>query len=177
MVREREVFSLIVKNKTEKNKNRLVIILIILLLSLLIGLAAVLRTHRTDNSSLITDDNAVPWNGEQSLPRAAQSHNDAIAIPGFDSLVLIANQTEQDVNFYNPKINDCLFVMTLYSDNEQLWQSGYIAPGNGYYQIELEKVLYAGKHNGRLRVQCFKSDGTELNSANINFELEIIERK
>lgn len=59
------------------------IILIIIFVLLLITGAVVLRTHKTDNPSLIKDSNATPWNGEQSLPRAARAHENAIAIPGF----------------------------------------------------------------------------------------------
>ena len=66
-------------------KRKKFIILIIIFVQLLITGAVVLRTHKTDNPSLIKDSNATPWNGEQSLPREA-------------------------------------------------WKSGYIVPGNGYYQ-------------------------------------------
>jgi len=64
-------------------KRKKFIILIIIFVLLLITGAVVLRTHKTDNPSLIKDSNATPWNGEQSLPRAARAHENAIAIPGF----------------------------------------------------------------------------------------------
>jgi len=159
-----------------KSKKIIIVLIIIIILLLIFGTAEVLRTHRTDNESLIKDDNATPWNGEQSLPRAARAQGDVIAIPGFDELVFIERQKEQAVNFYNPEGNDCLFLMTLFVNEKQVWKSGYVAPGNGYYQIELADELSKGQYSGVLRIQCFKSDGSELNSAKVNFNLIVIER-
>lgn len=158
-----------------KTKNVFIFLIVILVLILTIG-AVVLRTHKTDNPSLIEDRNATPWNGEQSLPKAARAQGNAIAIPGFDELVFIEHQKEQAVNFYNPESNDCLFLMTLFVNDRQIWKSGYVSPGNGYYQIELDDELSQGQYNGVLRIQCFKSDGSELNSAKVNFNLVVIER-
>ena len=91
-------------------------------------------------------------------------------------MVFIADQTTQKVNFYNPEINDCLFLMSLYVDEELLWQSGYVKPGDGYYEIELSRALPEGENfkNGCLRIQCYKLDGTTLNSARVSFKLMIV---
>lgn len=72
-----------------KSKRVMIIVIVVLVLLLIFGAAEVLRTHRTDKESLIKDDNAIPWNGEQSLPRAARAQGNAIAIPGFDEQVII----------------------------------------------------------------------------------------
>ena len=153
------------------------IIIILLLVNLFLILLPA-NGNRGGQTNLSTDDNAERWNGEQELPKSSLSETPAIAIPGFNEMVFIANQRTQDVNFYNPEINNCLFLMSLYVDEELLWQSGYIKPGDCYYQIELNKGLEASTNfkNGCLRIQCYKPDGTVLNSAKINFNLLVIEK-
>lgn len=157
-------------------KNKLlpvVIVLILLCISLIIGVVVI---SNDTGSFLPIDDAADDWNGNQQLPKASLGDKPAIAIPGFNELVFIANQTTQKVNFYNPLNNDCLFLMSLYVDEELLWQSGYVKPGDCYYEIELSRALPEGENfkNGCLRIQCYKLDGTTLNSARVNFKLMIV---
>lgn len=108
----------------------------------------------------------MPTNGE----------NKEIDIPGFKTLVFYTNQTSQKVNFYNPKENDCLFKLTLYADDKQLWESGYIQPNDGYYDIEISDSLNVGEYTGKLLYQCYKDDGTQLNSAVVTFKLIVKEQ-
>lgn len=161
-------------------KNKLlpiVIILILLCLSLLTYVVVSNQQGKENDSSLLPiDTNAGEWHGIQELPKASLGDTPAIAIPGFNELVFIADQTMQRVNFYNPKNNNCLFLMSLYVEDELLWQSGYVKPGDGYYEIELNRALPEDENfkNGCLRIQCYKLDGTTLNSAKVNFKLAII---
>ncbi len=152
------------------------IIIILLLVNLF--LIFIPTNNGNGRANLSVDDKTDRWNGEQELPKSSFEETPAIAIPGFNELVFIADQTTQKVNFYNPEINDCLFLMSLYVDEELLWQSGYVKPGDGYYKIELSRALPEGEifKNGCLRIQCYKMDGTELNSAKINFNLLVIEK-
>lgn len=163
----------------KKNKQTIVIVsLILLCLLLMVNLIVVTTNHKseTPDSTLPIDSNAEEWNGNQELPKASLGDNAAIVIPGFNELVFIADQTKQQVNFYNPEINDCLFLMSLYVDDELLWQSGYVKPGDGYYEIELSRALPEDEifKNGCLRIQCYKLDGTTLNSARVNFKLTVV---
>ena len=66
--------------------------------------------------------------------------------------------------------------MSLYVDEELLWQSGYVKPGDGYYEIELSRALPEGENfkNGCVSIQYYKLDGTTLNSAKVNFKLMIV---
>ena len=90
--------------------------------------------------------------------------------------LFISNQTSQKVNFYNPSENDCLFKLTLYADDKQLWESGYIQPSDGYYDIEISDPLDNGEYEGKLIYQCCKEDGTQLNSAVVSFKLTVKEQ-
>lgn len=128
------------------------------------------------STTLSPDNRAAEWSGNQSLPRQAWQEDSGIAIPGFNELAFYENQNDQQVNFYNPATNDCLFLMTLFVNEEQLWQSGYVAPGTGFYEIELDHSLQAGEYDCCLKIQCFRENGEELNSANVNFHLYVIQK-
>lgn len=157
------------------NKKRYVIVISVLLfLLLLLSGIFIFRSCSDDAenpSSLPHDSNAVDWEGNQHLPGASDSAG-KIAIPGFDSLVFLSNQTNQKVNFHNPSVNkDRLFLMTLYINDITYWQSGYCPAGNGYYDIELSQPLQKGEYTGFLKIQVFKPDGTEVNGAKVKFDL------
>lgn len=148
-------------------KKSIYISIIVILLLLLIGAAwYFLHNQSVDKLSLPTDSNAVEYEGDKPTNRLPNGQK-GIAIPGFDTLVFTANQTNQRVNFFNPDSNDCLFLMTLYIDDKPLWKSGYCKPGTGYYDIELSESLKAGEYSAYLKVQCFKEDGTVLNGARV----------
>ncbi len=159
----------------EKKRKQIYITVIILLLLLLLGaIIYILCNQRNSSPTLPADENAVEWEGKQKVPRL-QNGQKGIAIPGFDTLVFTANQTHQKVNFYNPSENDCLFRMTMYVNDEPLWQSGYCAAGNGYYDIDISKLLAVGDYPAYLKVECFKADGTPLNGAKVEFDLKVQE--
>ncbi len=101
----------------------------------------------------------------------AFNNSGGIAIPGFDSLYFNADQTTQKVNFFNPDINDCLFKMSLLVDETILWESENVAPGKGYYQIDLSKPLPIGEYSAFLKVNCFTLNGEPLNGASVEFRL------
>lgn len=146
---------------------------------LVVGLILCLAKCQHDGSNtspvepLEADEGAVAWEGNQSL---SDPHStDGIAIPGFDRLTFVAGTTGQRVNFYNPEVNSCLFLMSLYVKDALYWQSGYVEPGKGYYSIELTEGLPAGIYDAALLVQCYKPSGEALNSARIEFELTVTE--
>ena len=66
--------------------------------------------------------------------------------------------------------------MNLYAEDELIWKSGNISPGNGYYDIELNKNLSEGEQQGYLLIKCYKQDGTESNSAKVKFNIIVIPR-
>lgn len=151
-------------------KKRITVSACILLL-LLIGICIWFK-FTPNNPLLPTDNAATDWNGNQDLNNPA-TDIPQIAIPGITSLVFHADTTEQKVNFYNPEENDCLFLMRLCVDNTCYWESGYIEPGKGYYDITLSEPIPAGNYNAVLQVCCFQEDGTALNSANVEFDLTV----
>ena len=148
------------------------ILIVIILLLLAIGIAIVFK--HDNPATLLPDEAASSWQGKQELVKE-KTDVKQIAIPGFDSLVFVAGQTEQKVNFYNPKENDCLIVFSLHIENKELWRSGYCQPDTGYYTITLNEPLATGTYKACLLNQCYKPDGTPLNCANVDFTLTVQE--
>ena len=158
-------------------KKRVICVSIALLLVLLLAVLLMFRScnKNDDPSSLPVDSGAVDWNGNQHLPNGSSSAG-KICVPGFDSLVFVANQTVQKVNFYNPEVNgDRLFQMTLFIEDKEYWKSGYCPSGSGYYEIKLSAPIESGEYAGYLKIECFNPDGTQLNGARVTFNLIVTE--
>jgi hypothetical protein len=174
------------KNNAEYKTVRLIVILLIVVLLiswLLFGICIYVgftsNSEKSAQDTIIdTDGSASVWSGNQQLPRVASQAVDGIAIPGFSELVFYSGQTKQSVNFYNPEVNNCLFRMSLYINNELVWQSDLVQPGYGFYEIYLSRQYSNGNYFGYLKIECFSKDGIALNSARVNFNLTVItERK
>lgn len=161
-----------------KRRNTIIKIVQLLLIFLILVLFAYLVLNppfgRHSDSDMLQDNRAAVWNGNQYLPQAASKPVDGIIVPCFDQLTFYENKLTQKVNFYNPEENDCYFKFSLYSDGSFLWESGYVQPGNGFYEIDLKDYLAAGCHDGFLRVECFTYSGEALNSAKVHFNLTVI---
>lgn len=100
---------------------------------------------------------------------------DSIGIPGYERLVLKADQKKQDVLLFNPENNTCFFVIEiLTADGTSLFKSGLIEPGKALYSVELSQALKAGSYDGILCYYCY-AEGTlaELNGAEVNIKLEV----
>ena len=156
----------------KKKKCFLIIVLLFLLVVLL--LRSCDKNSDTIKELLPFDELAQEWVGKQDLPNGAENGG-RIQVPGFSTLVFNADQKSQKVNFYNPEENNCLFLMTLYVDEgREVWKSGYVQPGRGYYDIELNETLEKGEYNNAyLLINCFREDGTALNSARVEFNLTV----
>jgi len=119
-------------------------------------------------SSPSDESDGEAWHGKQAIEH--QTEVKQIAIPGIDKLYFVANQTEQQVNIYNPESNDCEIKFTLEVDGETLWQSAECSPGYGFYTINLSKPLVAGTYKGTLLHECSRNC-KELNSARMNIDI------
>lgn len=159
--------------KNIKKKRYLFILILLLIAILIVCLRSCEYDSENINNLLPIDDIAENWIGKQNLPNE-KDNNAKIEIPGFGSLNFFANEKNQKVNFYNPESNDCLFQMTLYVEEVELWRSGYVLPGKGYYNIELSDALKSGTYNAYLLINCFREDGTALNGARVEFKLNVI---
>lgn len=154
-----------------KKKKRFLIIMLMMAL-LLVALGFLFGRNDSNKKLLPHDDTAQNWDGDQKLPNGNKAK--LIEIPGFQSLVFFSNEEKQKVNFHNPESNTCLMKMSLYADNIELWHNeDYLAPGKGYYEIVVDNMLDVGNYAGKLQIQCYTEEGTELNGAVVNFDLTI----
>lgn len=146
--------------------------LVAVLLTIAIALAYSLFNENKDLMGV--DSSAVDWNGKRKAE--SKSDSDSIAIPGFSELSFVANERNQQVNFFNPEVNDCYFKLTLLTENgETLWTSDLIEPGKGLYSIELLQDLPEGQHdNAVLKYECFTldEDQSPLNGSEINLTIQ-----
>lgn len=156
----------------EKKRKTIMLALAAVLLTIAIALTYSLFNENKDLMGV--DSSAVDWNGKRKTESKGDS--DSIAIPGFSELSFVANERNQQVNFFNPEVNDCYFKLTLLTENgEMLWTSDLIEPGKGLYSIELLQDLPEGQHdNAVLKYECFTldEDQSPLNGSEINLTIQ-----
>ena len=133
---------------------------------------------KEDTPAAEVDDNARDWEGDKE-GYTGKKNTDTIDIPGYGSITLKADTKEQSVNLHNPEQNTCYFQMTLLlSDGTQVWKSGLLEPGKGFYDITLEQTLPAGTYEEAvLKYECFSmnEDQTPLNGSEIKLTLRVLE--
>ena len=101
-------------------------------------------------------------------------NNGKIRIPVIIGMSLKAYELEQTVDFYNPKVNNCYFIISLYlSDNTLIYKSALIAPDEHITNITLLHELQRGKYrNCKLVYNCVAMDGvTPLNGSDVAVEI------
>lgn len=149
------------------NKNIFSWVIIVILL--LFQIVLILKDDSPD-SGLVADSSAVQWDGEHKVDKLGNQYG-GIVIPGYDYICMKADSCEQRVNFHNPAENNCLFKFELCVKDVLVWQSEYVAPGFGFYDITMSQDFPAGEYFGSLKIRCFKESGEELNSAKVLFEV------
>ena len=121
------------------------------------------------------DEQSVEWQGEQSITNPHAKTYQGSYIPGFDTLNLVSGTKNQKVNFYNPESNSCYFKMYLFIDNHLVWQSEFVKPGRGFYDITLSREFQPCTTTGSMKIECYSIDTIKLTkTVNIKFNVEIL---
>lgn len=98
-----------------------------------------------------------------------EKNQGSISIPGYESITLAADKTQQTVGLPNPAENTCYFQISLIlEDGTMLWQSDLVKPGEISDPIVLNAPLAAGSYsNATMKYDCYTMDGsmTPLNGA------------
>ena len=120
---------------------------------------------------LIIDSGA----GDYVKPTQTQSEPN-VAIPGWGSITIPANQQTVSVDFYNPERNEGLYYLTfkliLSSTGEVLYESNAVPPGKHIQTITLSRALPAGTYDASVHVQPYRlSDETPTNNADMKTTL------
>ena len=90
---------------------------------------------------------------------------DRIALPQFAQLNMAADTAEQSLTFDNPYYNFAYFRVSLVLEDETIWESELLAPGETSSPVLLKEPLPAGEYEVLLCYACF-SDETEQNALN-----------
>ena len=183
MEKEDQVKNEIQINKEEKGRKRKAALIIIIIVIAAAVAAGIIISRNVGPGNPATqakepdlDEDAVNWQGEKTQQDEG-GVSEGIAIPGYKSISLKADQTEQSVNLFNPESNDCYFVISLIlPDGTRIWQSKMIPPGKGLYQITLDQTVPAGSYEDSiLKYECYKMDDdlTKLNGGEVKLVLEV----
>lgn len=111
---------------------------------------------------------------DKMLDFTPAAENKSIQIPAVTGIYMRAGQLNQTVDFYNPKENNCNFIISLYlSDNTLIYKSDMIAPSEHIRDITLLQELKRGVYrNCRLVYNCYSLDNkTQLNGSNVVLEI------
>ncbi len=158
-----------------KNKRKWYIIGALMIIALVIAIILLLRSCNggipPDTPSEITQSTT----SDKELDFTPAGDNDRrIQIPAVTGLYMRAEQLQQMVDFYNPKENNCYFVISLYlSDDTLIYKSDMIAPGEHITDITLLQELQRGIYrNCRMVYNCYSLDSKkQLNGSDVILEI------
>ncbi len=99
-----------------------------------------------------------------------------IKIPGYSTIAVDAGTKEVAVELTNPEENQVYFQITflLGEEQEQIYQSKFIRPGDHLYEITLDRALDPGTYDLTIQYDTFSMDEsyTPRNGASVNCILE-----
>ena len=156
----------------------LVIIIILVLLVFFLGDKKPLAEELKGGVSLQIDPNA----GEYVEPEKETTPSKGVAIPGWGSITIPANQKNITVDFMNPEANKDLYFLTFElripnkskKGYEVLYKSGLVAPGLHIQKIELARALKAGEYDAVIHVQPYKMDEARTPTNNADMKTKLI---
>ena len=163
------------ENKKTNSKTMNLVLVIVALLLLVMNVFLI-------GKLLAKPDTGASAGSSENLPEETEVEklDDRIAIPGYESVELIADSLEQNLCFPNPAQNNCYFQISLYlSDGTLLWKSADVAPGENSEPVVLSQALAAGKYQEAiLSYECFTMDKshTQLNGAQTALTLIVKEK-
>ena len=135
------------RQKKRDPRNTLMIILIVVAVA---AIALAVWALTTRNASPVETPRITPVPTPTETPLT-----DTIALPQFAWLNLKADQKEQTLTFDNPQRNFAYFRVSLVMDDETLWESELLAPGETSKPVVLSRPLPAGEYEVILGYACF----------------------
>lgn len=152
---------------------KLICITIVLALILLIGIATVVISDRSEtqqeNNFMFPE---ITGNGSDGF----MAHTKASAsIPAVTGIELESGQLAQKVEFSNPEENPCVFVISLYlGDGNLVFTTDPIYPGQTANDVNLTIKLDSGVYSGAILVyDCYSADGEMTPLTRCEFIVEI----
>lgn len=98
-----------------------------------------------------------------------------VTIPGITAMHIKSGEDRLVTGLYNPVENSGLYYLTfelsaiIDGKSELLYSSGLVEPGNGIYEIKLNKTFEKGTYNAVVHIQPYRMDKerTPTNNADI----------
>ncbi len=118
--------------------------------------------------AIATRNDGPPGNEAQSPEETMEpieKLTDTIALPQFAWLYLKADTIEQTLTFDNPPQNYVQLRVSIVLDDETLWESELLKPGESSGPVVLTRPLKTGEYGANLVYTCFTND-EEMNSLN-----------
>ena len=146
----------------------------LILLAIIVALTVILWPKAPDNSAgmgLTVD----PYSGSFVQPEKAAEDTEStggIAIPGWGSIRIQAEEKLVDVNLENPIDNEGKYYLSfgvyLKDQDKPLAETGLIQPGESALKLSLSKALEPGEYEAVVLVQPYRmADGSATNNAEI----------
>ena len=115
------------------------------------------------------DPNAGEYTGELPKDKSDESAV-GIKISGYPSVTIAKNTQDVKMALLNPEGNPCYFkfVIALKENDEVIYESKYVQPGDCIYDVHLNKPLAEGEYPAVIKISTIALDGeTPLNGANV----------
>lgn len=140
----------------------------------IIVIAILLSLKSCNDNTPNNNNNSSDTASDKVLDFTPAEESKSIQIPAVTGIYMRAGELKQTVDFYNPKENNCYFVISLYlSDDTLIYKSDMIAPAEHIKEITLLQELKRGIYrNCRLVYNCYSLDNkTQLNGSNVVLEI------
>lgn len=150
-----------------------ILLLIVVMLILLLLLKCCSNKASTPSPSEDTSQTTSTDKTLDFIP-AVDAPSNSITIPAVTGINLKSGQLQQKVDFYNPKENNCYFVISIYlSDDTLIYKSDFLAPTETITEINLLQTLQKGTYqNCRIVYNCYTLDSkATLNSGDVKIEI------
>lgn len=175
-------------NEKEKKSKKNLLLLLLLLLIIILLVILIWKSWDNDKSK---DPSSSPSGGVhlELDPNAGEyeeqekTNTQGVAIPGWGTLTIPANQTDVTVDFFNPEANKDLYYLTfelrLLDDSEKgyevLYTSGLVEPSLHIQKITLNRALSAGTYDAVIHVQPYRmnEEKTPTNNADMKTSLVV----
>lgn len=142
---------------------------------IIVIIVIVIMSLKCCNSTTTNDNNnSYDIASDKVLDFTPADESKSIQIPAVTGIYMRAGELKQTVDFYNPKENNCYFIISLYlSDDTLIYKSDMIAPAEQIKEITLLQELKRGIYrNCRLVYNCYSlDDKTQLNGSNVVLEI------
>lgn len=155
----------------DKTKQHLALFLLIA--ALFIGLISFLLSQ---SGGPDIDPNVQPYSAKANMPE--KTNPDSISLPGYSEVKMEAGTDMAYLALWNPEDNPCYFKYTILLEDEVLYESALIPPGQAITKVKLNRRMERGIYTVMMRVSTYDLKDYEkpLNGGEIQTKLVAIEK-